>query len=202
MKGSSRGDISIGFRSKTLGRVVSSFSLTNNPTMSNTHFLRHVTTSLLSHCRVQLTTCLNYRNPSKQSLCLLPLLCSTQTARGVLLKHSCQISLFCLKASKSLKIQFTCTSELATFPTSLPTSHTGLRASPNIPPGLCTVGPLPPHPPPPRILFLQVPDTYPRVCFLISLRALLKRNNMASLWRSFPCPPSRMQPPPPQRFAL
>lgn len=81
MKGSSRGDISIGFRSKTLGRVVSAFSLTNNPIMSNTHFLRHVTTSLLSHCRVQLTTCLNYCNPSKQSLCLLPLLCSTQSCQ-------------------------------------------------------------------------------------------------------------------------
>lgn len=122
MKGSSRGDISIGFRSKTLGRVVFSFSLTNNPIMSNTHFLRHVPTSLLSHCRVQLTTCRNYRNPSKQSLCLLPLLCSTQSCQSPFKTFLSDFPLLPKSLQRS-KTQFTYTSELAPGHLSNPIAH-------------------------------------------------------------------------------
>lgn len=92
-----------------------------------------------------------------------------RAARGILLKHSCQISLFCLKASSDLKIKFIYNSALPPHPhphhLSLPASHTCPQTHPSLQasaPWFLLPG----------ILLVLVPETH--ACSPVSFGALLK----------------------------
>lgn len=105
---------------------------------------------------------------------LLPLPCSRspvlhRAARGILLKDSCQISLFCLKASSGLKIKFIYNSALAPRHLSLPADHTCPQTHPSLQASV-------PWFLFPGILLVLVPETH--ACSPVSLGALFK-------WKTF-----------------
>ena len=126
MEGSGRGGISTSFRSKTLENfgtaVASSFlSLLTYNYQQSAYILRRVPTSPHwlplpgpSHPLFSKPPhpfyAVPFLSPCSRSSVL------HRAARGILLKHSCQISLFCLKASSDLKIKFIYNSALPPSP--------------------------------------------------------------------------------------
>ena len=179
MEGSGRGGISTSFRSKALEHfgitVASSLFLTSHLQLSAIS----VYAKTCSHFSPLAPTAWSKPPPLLQTTTpllssLLPLPCSRspvlhRAARGILLKYSCQISLFCLKASSGLKIKFIYNSALAPRHLSLPADHT----CPQTHPSLQTSVPWFLFP---GILLVLVPETH--ACSPVSLGALFK-------WKTF-----------------
>lgn len=176
MEGSGRGGISTGFRSKTLELLLPLLFLSLRSTCNYQH--QHISLGTLPLLWAHLhphshTSPPSPCSPSKQSLSS-PLAPSAprEQPEGSFLKHSCQISLFCLKASDGPKIKFAYHSKLALSHLSNLSAHL-----PHLPPccpqthspspDLGTVVPSPGN-------TLPLGTRHPHACALISLRALLQ----------------------------
>ena len=201
MEGSGRGGISTSFRSKTLENfgtaVASSFlSLLTYNYQQSAYILRRVPTSPHwlplpgpSHPLFSKPPhpfyAVPFLSPCSRSSVL------HRAARGILLKHSCQISLFCLKASSDLKIKFIYNSALPPSPP-VPACQPHLSSNTPQPPGLCTLVPLPWN--------TLGPGAGNPCLFPSFIRGSAQMENM--LHRSPGWPPSLSQPPTPARLSL